>query len=165
MMRVFSTFATTALLIACAPADKMEQMVEAADMQTDVAVDKSPTPPATPRSLRLEDIDFTSYSQELAGVLELERGESRIRAIDKVRLNFAPTGPEILKTAQSSFDRPDGSVLIFSVDGIADDSVRAQEVFLILSGPEGEQVLAEYGMRIKCYRGENTTDWQTNLCP
>ena len=131
-----------------------------------VVENAAPTPPQPPVSQTLEDIDFGSYDTHLARFVGLERGESRIDAIDKVRLYFAPDeGSTIVKTSQQSFDRPDGSVLIFSVYELPDDSVRAQEVFLILTGPSGEQVLAEYGMKIKCYRGANITEWQNTPCP
>lgn len=125
-----------------------------------------PTPPQPSAPQTLEDIDFSSYDTHLARFIGFERGESRIDAIDKVRLYFAPEdGSAIVKTSQQSFDRPDGSVLIFSIYELPDDSVRAQEVFLILTGPKEKQVLAEYGMKIKCYRGANTTEWQTQPCP
>ena len=65
--------------------------------------------------MTLEDIDFASYSEDLAKFVGLENGEDRWAAIDKMRLYFAPEdGQTILNTKTSSFDRPDGSVMIFS---------------------------------------------------
>ncbi|RKQ71278.1 hypothetical protein DES40_0591 [Litorimonas taeanensis] len=126
----------------------------------------TPGLPPVPKSLRLEDIDFTTYSTELAKPSGLAEGQSRIEAIDAVRLYFAPEeGSHIIQTSQSSFDRPDGSVLIMSASQLADDSVQSQEIYLILTGEKGNQKLAAFGLRHKCWRGENTTEWQTALCP
>ncbi len=140
---------------------------EEADVpDTSVALRDVVLPPAAPpKPQTLEDIDFSSYSSDLAKFTGLERGEARIDAVDKVRLYFAPQGAEIVKTSTKTFDRDDGSVMIFSVSGLKDDSVKAQEIFLILEGQGYDQTLAEYGMRIKCHRGNNTTNWQTELCP
>lgn len=128
-----------------------------------------PTTPATPqmpKSLALEDIDFDSYSKALAKWTGLKEGQSRGEAIDNVRLYFAPEeGNSIISTSQSIFEREDGAVLIFGAKGLPDDSVKAEEIYLILSGEKGAQTLAAYGSRIKCHRGENTTEWTTTLCP
>jgi hypothetical protein len=112
----------------------------------------APSVPAPPKSLRLEDIDFTSYSEGMA--------------IDNIRLYFAPDeGDNIIQTPQSTFDREDGAVMIFGASGLADDSVKAEEIFLILTGPEGAQKLQAFGSKIKCHRGDNTTEWQITNCP
>ena len=125
----------------------------------------TPTPP-TPKSLTVEDIDFNDYSKALAKWTGLKEGQSRGEAIDNVRLYFAPEeGNSIISTSQSTFEREDGAVLIFGAKGLPDDSVKAEEIYLILSGEKGAQTLAAYGSRIKCHRGENTTEWTTTLCP
>lgn len=126
-----------------------------------------PTPlPPMPKSLTLEDIDFNSYSKGLAKFTGLEEGQSRGEAVDNIRLYFAPEGGStIISTSQSTFERDDGAVLIFGASGLPDDSVKAEEIYLILSGEKGTQTLAAFGSRIKCHRGENTTEWQTALCP
>ena len=114
----------------------------------------------------LEDIDFNSFSKELAKFTGLKAGQSRGEAVDNVRLYFAPEqGSQIISTSQSTFEREDGAVLLFSASGLPDDSVKAEEIYLILSGDKGAQTLAAYGSRIKCHRGENTTHWTTKLCP
>ena len=127
-----------------------------------------PTPPTSPmpKSLTLEDIDFNNYSKDLAKFTGLKEGQSRGEAVDNVRLYFAPEqGGKIISTSQSTFERDDGAVLLFSASGLADDSVKAEEIYLILSGDKGAQTLAAYGSRIKCHRGDNTTEWTTTLCP
>ena len=127
----------------------------------------SATPtPTPPKSLTLEDIDFNNYSKDLAKFTGLKEGQSRGEAVDNVRLYFAPEqGSKIISTAQSTFEREDGAVLLFSASGLADDAVKAEEIYLILSGEKGAQTLAAYGSRIKCHRGDNTTEWTTTLCP
>jgi len=126
----------------------------------------TPKIPMPPKSLRLEDIDFTSYSESMAQFTGLKVGQSRIEAIDNIRLYFAPAeGDNIIQTSQSTFDREDGSVMIFGASGLADDSVKAEEIFLILTGPEGAQTLQAFGSKIKCHRGDNTSEWQITNCP
>ena len=126
----------------------------------------SPTIPTPPKTLTLDDIDFNSFSKELAKWTGLKAGQSRGEAVDNVRLYFAPEqGSQIISTSQSTFEREDGAVLLFSASGLPDDSVKAEEIYLILSGDKGAQTLAAYGSRIKCHRGENTTNWTTKLCP
>ncbi|GGX59190.1 hypothetical protein GCM10011309_05980 [Litorimonas cladophorae] len=128
--------------------------------------------PAVPTigASNVSDIDFDQYSPALAGVIGLTEGETRLEAVDKIRLFFAPeAGSTILSTASATFEGDDNAVMLFSVKGLPDDSVKAQEVYAVFTGPGGankfNQSLAAYGMRIKCYRGSNTTEWQTDLCP
>ena len=117
-------------------------------------------------SRTLEDIDFKSYSKALAKFTGLAEGQSRGEAVDNIRLYFAPQdGRTIINTTQSKFEREDGAVLLFGASGLADDSVKAEEIYLIVQGPKGSQKLAAYGSRIKCHRGENTTEWQATPCP
>ena len=122
-------------------------------------------PPAPVKSMTLEDINFASYSEDLAKFVGLENGEDRWAAIDKMRLYFAPEdGTTILNTKTSKFDRPDGSVLIYTVSGLKDDSIKAQELFMIFAGDINAQTLGAFGLKQQCYRGDNTTEWTTELC-
>jgi len=128
--------------------------------------ERTPAVSSMPKSLTLEDIDFNAYSKELAKFTGLKERQSRGEAVDNVRLYFAPEpGSKIISTSQSTFERDDGAVLLFSAKGLPDDSVKAEEIYLILSGAKGEQTLAAFGSRIKCHRGENTTEWQAKPCP
>jgi len=149
-----SLLAGSLMFSACTPTDKISD-----------ANSTSPVP-SMPKSLTLEDIDFNAYSKALAKFTGLKEGQSRGEAVDNVRLYFAPEqGSKIISTSQSTFERDDGAVLLFSASGLPDDSIKAEEIYLILSGTKGEQTLAAFGSRIKCHRGENTTEWQTALCP
>ena len=151
-------------LSACGP-----QIAETSSLpESPIPVIESVTPPlpSMPKSLSLEDIDFNSFSRDLAKFTGLKEGQSRGEAVDNVRLYFAPeSGSAIISTSQSKFEREDGAVLIFGASGLPDDSVKAEEIYLIVSGAKGSQSLAAFGSRIKCHRGENTTEWQTDLCP
>jgi hypothetical protein len=144
----------------------------AAPVSTEAPMPKVRNMPAVPTigASNVSDIDFDQYSPALAGVIGLKEGETRLEAVDKIRLFFAPeAGSTILSTASATFEGDDNAVMLFSVKGLPDDSVKAQEVYAVFTGPGGadkfNQSLAAYGMRIKCYRGENTTEWQTDLCP
>lgn len=130
------------------------------------------TPPATPKlpAGKVDDIDFTAYSAELAQTVGLIDGESRLDAIDKIRLYFAPEpGTNMVNLTSSTFEMDDGSVMLFARNNLPDDSVFAEEVYAVFSGP-GEtnkfnQTLAAYGLRIKCRRGDNKMEWTTDRCP
>lgn len=160
------------IVVSGSDSDKAESELSASAQDTQVVnsvSSQTPDVPQLPES-QLEDVDFTSYSTDLATVVGLEIGESRLESTDKIRLFFAPEpGTRIIKTASQTFERDDGAVLLFSRIGLPDDSVKAQEIYAVFSGPGGDvkfnQTLAAYGMRMKCYRGENTTEWQTDLCP
>ena len=148
------------LLLACGQASTETSVLPEAPKAISEAI---PTPS---KSLTLEDIDFNAYSKTLAKFTGLKEGQSRGEAVDNVRLYFAPEqGSKIISTSQSTFEREDGAVLLFSASGLADDAVKAEEIYLILSGEKGAQTLAAYGSRIKCHRGDNTTEWTTSLCP
>ena len=130
-------------------------------------------PPSVPLPLpaaRLEDIDFKAYSVELASSVDLKMGENRLDSIDKIRLYFAPEpGVNIVNMTSSSFERDDGSVLLFARNNIPDDAIFAEEVYAVFSGPgdakKFDQKLAAYGLRLKCRRGDNAMEWTTDLCP
>ncbi len=165
-MRGLFFISALALLSACQSQDEAE-IVPNFEAVTQASI--TPPTPGLPAG-RLEDINFSDYSIDLANPVGLKMGESRLESIDKIRLYFAPeNGANIVKTTSSTFERDDGSVMIFASHGMQDDSVKAEEVYAVFSGPNGpdkfNQSLAAYGMRIKCHRGENTTKWQTSVCP
>lgn len=130
-------------------------------------------PPVVPKTLpagRIEDIDFGAYSPELASSIDLRMGENRLDTIDKIRLYFAPEpGTNMVSMTSSTFERDDGSVLIFARNNIPDDAIFAEEVYAVFSGPgdaqKFNQKLAAYGLRLKCRRGKNAMEWTTTLCP
>ena len=148
---------TSCLLAACSPAQSAPVAVPA---------ETPAKTPAPTQSRTINDIDFSQYSLSLANYTDLRVGQSRIAAIDVVRLLHAPEqGAKIVKTSSATFDMEGGSVMLLSASGLADDSVHSEEFFLIFEGEGNTQKLAEYGLRVKCARGDNTTDWQKTPCP
>ena len=110
------------LLLACGQASTETSVLPEAPKAISEAI---PTPS---KSLTLEDIDFNAYSKTLAKFTGLKEGQSRGEAVDNVRLYFAPEqGSKIISTSQSTFEREDGSVLLFSASGLADDAVKADK--------------------------------------
>jgi len=129
-----------------------------------------PAPPLFEPTGNLEDIQFSDYSIELAASVGLEMGETRLDSIDKIRLYFAPEpGTSMVNMTSSTFERDDGSVLLFARNNIPDDSAFAEEIYAVFAGPgdaeKFNQKLAAYGLRLKCRRGENAMEWTTELCP
>ena len=136
------------------------------------AVSETVQPPATPQILpagRMEDIDFNAYSQDLAQGFGLELGETRLDSIDKIRLYFSPEpGTNMVSMTSSTFERDDGSVLLFARNNIPDDAIFSEEIYAVFSGPKADkfnQKLAAYGVRQKCRRGDKAMEWTTELCP
>ena len=128
-----------------------------------------PTPPQTLPAGRMEDIDFNAYSQELAGAFGLEIGETRLDSIDKIRLYFSPEpGTNMVNMTSSTFERDDGSVMLFARNNIPDDAIFSEEIYAVFSGSKANkfnQKLAAYGLRQKCRRGDKANEWTTELCP
>ena len=140
---------------------------------TPMQVEAENTPPTPPQTLpagSLEDIQFSDYSIELAGGIDLQMGETRLDSIDKIRLYFAPEpGTNMVNMTSSTFERDDGSVMLFARNNIPDDALFAEEVYAVFAGPgdaeKFNQKLAAYGLRLKCRRGDNAMEWTTDLCP
>lgn len=115
------------------------------------------------------DIDFGAYDRDLAKWAGLEIGMPMEKAEIEVLNYMAPEkGGE--GNAVFEMDKFQGYVggqaFVATLDGLADDSVKAQQLYAI--GKRGEDeayTLVDYGMRIKCWRGENKDNWQTTLCP
>ena len=120
-MKAVFTFSAALLLAACGAQTTDSPITSGVGPEGPVITDFIPPdiPPA-PKSLTLEDIKFDSYSEDLAKFIGLETGEQSWSAIDKMRLYFAPEdGTTILSTKTSTFDRPDGSVMVYTVSGLS----------------------------------------------
>ena len=150
--------------------------------ETPAAVD-APLPlgtleaPATPDSatgiMRIADIDFASYSRSLAKTVGLEIGEPMSTVTPKIETYFSPQGGgsegdslrEKTETEFSTFGAQGGKVTLVERVNVKDDSVKAEQFYAIFKAKGEGFILADYGMKVKCYRGENTLNWQTALCP
>ena len=117
---------------------------EASEVKLESAPDAPPTSPKTPSTPQIapvapgtggtilsvappslpvgavDDIDFNSYSQELAASFGLQLGESRLDTIDRIRLHFAPEpGTNMVNLTSSTFELDDGSVMLFARNDFA----------------------------------------------
>jgi hypothetical protein len=119
------------------------------------------------------DIDYHSYSTDMAKFVGLEVGESHTSAVAKISAYFAPETLGEGKKQESSvsiYDRDGGSILLAVSDGLMDDSVKGESLYAVFAkedlGEDGvTQTLVTYGLKVKCWRGENKDNWQTDLCP
>jgi len=166
-MRVFSLLLGSSLLVGC----KASEAPIAPQVPSAPAVTETAQPPAAPLlpAGSLDDIDFSSYSPELASPFGLIIGETRLDSIDKIRLYFSPEpGTNMVNMTSSTFERDDGSVMLFARNNIPDDAIFSEEIYAVFSGSKTDkfnQKLAAYGLRLKCRRGDNAMEWTTNLCP
>ncbi|WP_371398190.1 hypothetical protein [Fretibacter rubidus] len=126
--------------------------------------------------MRIADIDFLSYSKDLARWVELDTMEPLESAVAKIETYFSPQGGDIndydvrqtgtqTESIFSSFDAEGGKVVLVERINMRDDSVKAQQFYAVFKKTDTTEVLIDYGMKIKCARGDNTTDWQTDNCP
>lgn len=113
-------------------------------------------------------LELEDFSPSLAGRIGLENGQSLEDAKAKV-LDYFGEEP-----SEGRYSRDEDTVylgngmthIVMSHDGLLDDSVQAEQVMLVITpvSPERGEV-TDFGMRIKCRRGENTGAWTTELCP
>lgn len=137
-------------------------------------------PPNAPDSatniMRIQDIDFASYDRGIAAWVKLEIGESMSSATAKIETHFSPRGgtledaydamaPKKTETEFSTFGGEGGKVTLVERVNIRDDSVKAEQFYAIFKAKNDGYVLVDYGLKIKCHRGENTEIWQTEPCP
>ena len=168
--KIITPFALALMLTACGQSAEETITLPPTPPQTEAENTPPATPPKTLPAGNLEDIQFADYSIELAGVVGLQMGEVRLDSIDKIRLYFSPEpGTNMVNMTSSTFERDDGSVMLFARNNIPDDAIFAEEVYAVFAGPgEAEkfnQKLAAYGLRLKCRRGENAMEWTTEHCP
>lgn len=142
---------------------------------------KAPEVPKAPDSatniMRIQDIDFGSYSRDLAKWVKLDLGENMAVAMPKIEEHFAPRSgtveenPNVKQIAEktqtefSTFGAEGGKVTLVERINIKDDSVKAEQFYAIFKGKDDDFMLVDYGLKIKCQRGDNTQHWQTTVCP
>ncbi len=127
--------------------------------------------------LRITDIDFPSYSRDLARFVGLELGETMAEATAKIETYFTPKGGDVdayhdpdsnIPKTESEFSTlggEGGKVTVVERVNMKDDSVRDEQFYAIFKQSGEAYTLADYGMKIRCYRGDNTDEWQIELCP
>jgi len=60
---------------------------------------------------------------------------------------------------------PNIKVMLITVDGIADDSVKGLQMRLGMRASQGGWETIEAGVRRKCRRGDEAGSWTKNVCP
>ena len=174
-MKVFTIMALALSLAAC-KADSVEphDILEIADSAPAPSIPASPEiEGGVPQELsdirQPSDIDFGAYSKDLAKFVGLEVGMPMEKAEIEV-LNFM--APKKGGEGNSVFEMDKfqgyvgGQAFVATLDGLADDNVKAQQLYAIGKKGEGETYsLIDYGMRVKCWRGDNTANWQAKPCP
>ena len=169
------TLAGALTLAACFPATETVAPTPPVQLEGDLSVLIAPE---SPEIKRISDIDFTSYNKGLARFVKLEAGDSFASAKAKMETYFIPgKGIPGEKIAQDrlrgpsevsfmTFEGDGGKVILAERNEMADDSVKAEQMYaLTKTMADGSDVLLDYGMKIKCWRGENSDEWGTSLCP
>lgn len=106
--------------------------------------------------------DMRDFSKGLAASLGLEEGMDRDTVEAEVRSYFGTTASSGQIPIFQSKTLADGEFEIVATrNGLADDSVKSEQVIVKFS----DDVLIEYGMRVKCYRAPNPDDWTNKVCP
>ena len=111
--------------------------------------------------------DLADFDRSLAKFVGVEIGQDQAAAQEIIAGYFDPSAQIGSRPQLETLYLPNGlTQIIVTRTNLADDSVAAEQflaVFKPLTPKTGE--LTAYGMRIKCYRGANTDQWQTKLCP
>lgn len=168
-------FGTAIALAACAPASDRPDVPTPPTPPGDVM---APAAPSAGEIMRISDIDFTSYSRDIAKFVGLELGEDFLVSKSKMETYFVPgkgtsenavanerrEGPA--EAAFSTFGAEGGTVIVADRFNMADDSVKAEQMYAISKKKaDGSEMLVDFGMKLKCWRGEDPDAWGTDLCP
>ena len=115
--------------------------------------------------IKSEAVDTTpqqqAFSIELAGFVPIEIGMNSDAAELAIRNHFLAGAQEGSLPLFNSKTLADSVQFSATRENLPDDSVSAQQLLAIFEGDR----LVNYGMRIKCYRGNNIENWQIELCP
>ncbi|MDB2439897.1 hypothetical protein N9W89_14385 [Hellea sp.] len=124
-------------------------------------VDPPATPPATPTPPDVTDTGRIEV-QGLEVGMSSEDAEQLIERLLKPETSEGNQTFNVRRTPQTAA----GYSLVATANNMLDDSVKAQEIVALFKpGSRDSFVLGEYSSRVKCHRGENTTEWTTQLCP
>lgn len=162
-------------LSACSPAAEPEPPTPPDAPEADLSVLAAPP---EPEIKRISDIDFSSYNKDLAKLVQLKQGESFAETKAKMETYFVPgkgiPGEKIAQDRRRgpsevsfmTFEGDGGKVILAERSEMADDAVRAEQMYaLTKTMADGSDMLLDFGMKVKCWRGENPDQWGTQLCP
>ncbi|MEP6343335.1 MAG: hypothetical protein ABJ275_08470 [Maricaulaceae bacterium] len=106
--------------------------------------------------------DMVNFSQELAGHVGLEIGFDRDSAEAEIRGYFGTTASTGQIPIFQSKKLEDGTFEIVATrNGLRDDSVKNEQLIARFSN----NILTDYGMRVKCYRAADPEAWIKESCP
>lgn len=146
LMRQFVVISALCL-VACSAEQKIPVLTDDTDLQAVTATS-------------LYNID--EFSKELAAHLGLEIGMERDWAEAEIRGYFGTTASTgQIPVFQSKTLADGGFEIVATRNGLADDSVRSEQVIAIFS----DNILIDYGKRVACYRAPNPKAWTKELCP
>jgi len=102
------------------------------------------------------------FSQDMASPMGLEIGMDRDSAEVEVRSYFGARASAGQIPVFKSKTLSDGAFEIIATrNGLQDDSVKSEQVLVHFA----DDVLVEFGMRVKCYRSNNPDEWTKEPCP
>lgn len=134
-------------------------------------------------SLQPEDVESPEPPGDMAGVPALSDADYMIRSVGELGLKGDESPEAIGRLLRKRFGQPESAggrynqelevfedgadaVIVFMAEGMADDSVKAEQhvvqVFFPAAVPAG---VTGYGVRYKCYRAEDPEAWQNRPCP
>lgn len=129
-----------------------------------------------------EDLALPNPPHEMADLPPLNATYFVMKSVDDLRLKGTESPEEIGRHLRKTYIQPgageggysmelevfeDGAnaMVLFVVEGLADDSVKAEQhvvdVFFPAATPAG---VTGYGVRYKCYRAEDPDAWQNTVC-
>ena len=136
-----------------------------ADTQTAApeTVASAPALPTDISTLTRDDFAATLAPDYLVANMDSDDAETALQSwLDTLALEEGTPTTSLRKR----FDMNGRTVLVASAANLSDDSVSAQQVYAEFT-PIGPLTngLDFAGLRVKCARGANTTDWQLEPCP
>ena len=125
---------------------------------------ETPEPPAYASA---SDYDKSDFTPDLARYYGLEPGMDSEVAEPLIRTAFSAEGEGIISTDVKTIYATVGrTIIVATVEGLLDDSIAGEQLYAEFTPVSPlTNSLDFYGARIKCARGRNTTDWQTQPCP
>jgi len=129
-----------------------------ADKAVDIAIDDTDL-----QAVRaVSNHDMRDFSKELLPSIGLSFGIDRDTAEAEIRTYFGSTASSGAVPIFNTKTLADGEFEILATrNGLADDSVKSEQLLAHFA----DGVLVDYGMRIKCHRGDNPDVWTIKRCP
>lgn len=130
--------------------------------------DKAPSVPLQTDDTDLQAVTATSFhnmadfSEDLAAPIGLEVGLDRDSAEAEIRGYFGTTASSGQIPIFQSKTLADGDFeFVATRNGLRDDSVKSEQVIALFS----DNILVDFGMRVKCYRAVDPDAWTQEFCP